>query len=108
MKRTLGILVLMAVMAGGAWAMVSTAQVTCTTSATLVKPAGNGDLAWKLTNTDATAKVFLGDAAVTASTGDALPAGGSIVSTRSDALNDPLYCITASGTVVVTRTVWTP
>jgi len=85
-------------------ALVSTAQVSCDTTAVVLLPANQNAIGWILTNTSTTVTVYLGASAVTTSTGEALLAESSLSDGGSAVVNDPIYCVAASA-VTVTRMV---
>jgi hypothetical protein len=75
----------------------STGQVSVTNAATQII-AGNGNREGVIITNTGSVTVFLGEQAVTASTGHALPAGTAITLTCAS----PVYGITATGTSTVT------
>lgn len=77
---------------------MATAQTTVASTATQIAAANATRRAVLITNTHATVTVYLGSAAVTTSTGQALPAGASITIPFTGAV----YGIVASSTLVAT------
>jgi hypothetical protein len=94
------------VLGGGTPGLLFTGQKAVTTTAGALGAAATAITGIKLTNLSTSASpLFYGPAGVTASTGDELPAGASVVLTMTDPAL--VYLITASGTATASYALFT-